>query len=143
MLTLKVPKFVHVVKCNNKQMFGSGSSAFCFYDKHQAETVTKHLERSQNMTIWNTDLNPTKFLLHPNKTAIGTPRHRDYKIVTMESEPFFKDMLTHNVSIRLIDNVIQIDDNTCSLSSFCGIDAQPSQDETREYLSNIFNIDKD
>jgi len=140
MITIKVPKYVHVVKCD-KQLFGSGSSAFCFYDKRQAESITKHLERTPSMTLWNTPVNPTKFLLHPNKIEKHVPRNRDFTIVTMESEYFFKDMLTKNISIRLVDNVIQIDDYTCSLSSFCGIDAQQSEEDTKAYLGTIFNID--
>lgn len=139
MITLKVPKYIHVVKCN-KQMFGSGSSAFCFYDKRQAESITKHLERTPSMTLWNTPVNPSKFLLHPNKLGT-TSRNLEYSIVTLESETFFKEMLSNNVSIRLVDNVVQIDDYTCSLSSFCGIDAQQSPEEAKNYLGTIFNID--
>ena len=139
MITLKVPKMIHIVKCD-KQMFGSGSAAFCFYDKRQAETVTRHLDRTQNMTIWNTPVNPSKFLLHPSKST-NKSRNHTYSIVTMESELFFKDMLSHNISVRLIDNVIQIDDHTCSLSSFCGIDSQQSEEDAKSYLSTIFNLD--
>ena len=140
-ITLKLPKTVHVVKCNKKQIFGTGSSAFCFYDRNQAETVVKHLEKTQNMTIWNTPVNPTKFLLHPNKSALGSPRIQDCHIVSLESNEFFEDMLSRNMSVRIVDNVLQVDPNTCSLSSFCGIDAKQSDEDTRKYLGYLINSD--
>lgn len=119
MITFKVPKYVHIVK-SDKQTLGNGVAAFCFFDKKQAESVKNHLLNSPNMTVWNTSVNPTKFILQ--KDAKTKPRKHNYSIDTVESESFFKEMLNHNISIRLIDNVVELD-KTCTLSSFCGIDA--------------------
>jgi len=137
MINLKVPKNVFVVK-SDKKMFGVHSSTFCFYDRQHASIVVRQLERN-NMIVWNTPVNPTKFLLHPAAQPIARLPVDNYTIQTYESEPFFKEMLDQNISIRIIDNVTQVDSKTCSLSSFIGIDPQPTSDQIKTYLGNIYD----
>lgn len=133
MISLKVPKNVYVVK-SKQETFGNGKAAFCFYDKNQAENVRKYLSNSPNMFVWINPVNPTKFVLKPNKSLeIYPPRRNDYRIEIMESEKFFNIMLSHNISVRIIDNVSDIDDYSCSLSSFCGIDAKDETDNIKDF----------
>lgn len=131
MISLKVPKIVYVIK-SKQETFGNGRAAFCFYDKNQAENVARTLSRSPNMFVWENPVNPTKFVLKPNKLVEMAPRRHDFTIETLESESFFNNMLSHNISVRIIDNVTDIDEKSCSLSSFCGIDAKDNSDNIKD-----------
>lgn len=120
MFKIKLPKQVHIIK-TEKEVLGIHSSAFCFYNKSHAMKIINHIDTTKNLTIWNTPINPTVFLLQPGDKKIKAPR-KDYKLHTFDTEEFFDSMLQQNISIRIIDNVIQIDTSTYSMSSFCGLD---------------------
>lgn len=132
MISLKVPKNVFVIK-SKQETFGNGKAAFCFYDKNQAENVARTLSNSPNMFVWTNPLNPTKFVLKPNKLVEMSPRRNDFVIETLESEEFFNSMLSHNISVRIVDNVSEIDNLSCTLSSFCGIDAKDNSDNIKDF----------
>lgn len=138
MYTIKIPKQVHFVKCNNKHILGSGSAVFCFYDKEQAAKIVKHLDNTPNCDVWNSPVNPTRFLLYPNKDMRS---RKNYNIVTENSEDFINKMVSNNVGIRFVDNVLQHDVTSYSLSSFCGIEGSQSQEDSIAHLRNVFDID--
>ena len=160
---MKLPKHVHVIKCNT-QMLGIRSSVFCFYDKAHASSVARHIERTQNMTVWDTSINPTKFLLYSGGRSVvlsndcsggddggekdgllRTTRRAGSNapavhacVDTYESVRLIEDLLEKNVSMRMIDNVHMESSSTCTLSSFCGIEASPTTDQMRTSLEQIY-----
>lgn len=136
MYKIKIPKQLHYVKCNNNHILGSGSAVFCFYDKEQATKIVKHLDNMPNCDVWNSPVNPTRFLLYPNKDMKS---RKNYNLATESSEEFINKMVSNNVGIRIVDNILQFDNNSYSLSSFCGIEGSQSQEDSIIHLGNIFD----
>jgi hypothetical protein len=140
---MKASTNLHVLRSKKANaVMGTGSVAFGFKRVEDARIIAQKVKDiGQNVKVWYTAIKPDKFVLTTApKTTLTSPilsdnaptnkydTYNSFDLVSIDSNTFLNEMLTYNLSVRVIER-IKVENNFYTLYSDFGYEPYYTNDE--------------